>query len=360
MNEYEQGDDNGSSGSLLESSVFESDDNLLFMGSSMDSLPLLASPEFQSDDWTSNGGSSGIDSGVIEEAGGGVSNLCRRRPSQVVGTGLVTETGPVIPVTLGFSLENEEGEWEEIFDDENRVVSGVERVSFRLNIIDGNVESLDESLNEDGSDAYQADNSESECENENMFGCSRATLKSLTDEQGETGNMCGCSRATLKSLSDTQGELDKMLGCSRATLKPLSDAQGETEMMPGCSRATLKSPADAQGESEQEVVEWPLLFMLCALMYTVMVTVSGFWGASGAEQGGGTCPAQDANNVHFDELFVLENSGLGGDERVREEEELAGSRIHEYRSSEQVNLSAEDDGTLTLRYARPAQNGDTS
>ena len=72
------------------------------------------------------------------------------------------------------------------------------------------------------------------------------------------------------------------------------------------------------------------------------------------------CPAQDANNVHFDELFVLENSGLGGDERVREEEELAGSRIHEYRSSEQVNLSAEDDETLTLRYARPAQNGDTS
>ena len=130
--------------------------------------------------------------------------------------------------------------------------------------------------------------------------------------------------------------------------------------MPGCSRATLKSPADAQGESEQEVVEWPLLFMLCALMYTVMVTVSGFWGASGAEQGGGTCPAQDANNVHFDELFVLGNSGFGGDERVREEEELAGSRIHEYRSSEQVNLSAEDDENLTLRYARPAQNGDTS
>ena len=69
---------------------------------------------------------------------------------------------------------------------------------------------------------------------------------------------------------------------------------------------------------------------------------------------------QDASNVHFDELFVLGNGRFGGDERVREEEELAGSRIHEYRSSEQVNLSAEDDGTLTLRYARPAQNGDTS
>ena len=70
--------------------------------------------------------------------------------------------------------------------------------------------------------------------------------------------------------------------------------------------------------------------MLCDLMYTAIFTVSGFWGASGAEQGGWTCPAQDANNVQFDELFVLGNSGFGEDERVREEEELAGSRIQEY------------------------------
>ena len=70
---------------------FDSGDNILSLASSMDSLPLLASPEPQSYDWTSNDGrSSGSDSGVVEEVGGNVTDLCRRRRRHEIRRGVIT------------------------------------------------------------------------------------------------------------------------------------------------------------------------------------------------------------------------------------------------------------------------------
>ena len=77
---------------------------------------------------------------------GDVTNLCRQRRNQNVTTGIVTETGPYIPVSLGFSMvEDNSDSWEEMVD-ENGVSIGVEVRSFRLNIINGSTETIDEDI----------------------------------------------------------------------------------------------------------------------------------------------------------------------------------------------------------------------
>ena len=68
------------------------------LNNSSGSIPVL---ESSSDE--SNEAASSADSGVINEIRGNVTNLCRRRCQQVVRTGMITETGPFLPISLGFS-----------------------------------------------------------------------------------------------------------------------------------------------------------------------------------------------------------------------------------------------------------------
>ena len=71
-------------------------------------------------------------------------NLCRIRAQPRVRSGMITETGPVPPVTLGFSeYENDSDNWEEIVDSDGHP-TGIERRSFRLNILNGSKESIDD------------------------------------------------------------------------------------------------------------------------------------------------------------------------------------------------------------------------
>ena len=71
------------------------------------------------------------------------------------------------------------------------------------------------------------------------------------------------------------------------------------------------------------------------------------------------CPAHSANNELIDELIVRGNGRLEGEERVREEEELAMRRIHEDKDSEQVNSDAEDVGSPNLSHIGYVHNEGT-
>ena len=72
--------------------------------------------------------------------GGNITNLCRNRS---VKRGIITETGPVIPVSLGISFEESDGSWEEVVD-EDGYATGVERKSFRINVVDGATDSIND------------------------------------------------------------------------------------------------------------------------------------------------------------------------------------------------------------------------
>ena len=248
--------------------------------SGSDSMPLLASP----DQLTSDTGDS--DSGVIEEVGGGVTNLCRSRVPHKVVSGVITETGPFIPVSLGFSMSSGDSSWEEVVDEDGNP-TGMERKSFRLNVIDGRKESVDEELDyirrlngipdgvntrrmagvdHDPSEQYYADVSDDECslpdiESQNdernfsaQLGCSRATLRpSGQNDEMDFSSQSGCSRATLRpnGQNDERNFLSQ-LGCSRATLRPSGqvdemDFSGQS----GCSRATLRYADGGDREGEQ-------------------------------------------------------------------------------------------------------------
>ena len=135
----------------LRSSENENDSDLnashgdLFMSSDSGSMPNLASSEY----WTSEAESdheTDHDSGVSDSQAGNVTDLSRRRRIQEVRTGVITETGPYIPVSLGLSFcEPENDFWEEVLDDDGNP-TGVERLSFRFNRNDGRTESIDDDL----------------------------------------------------------------------------------------------------------------------------------------------------------------------------------------------------------------------
>ena len=254
----------------------------LFMWLGADSIPPLASPEPPSTEWELSDGANGeidSDSGMAEGVAGNVTNLCRRRIRHVVREGVITETGPYLPVSLGFNMEyGSSDEWEEILDSEGRP-TGVERLSFKLNIVGGRTESLNEEWDEirrlnglpddintrrlarDEDDAfedmyemgYQADESEysvsddgdeeRECDLEDVFGCPRATLNDHLDlSGGSRTEYSGYSRARLNDhMIRSCGRYIECSGCSRATLNDhLGNPSGSQIGWPGCSRTTLK------------------------------------------------------------------------------------------------------------------------
>ena len=128
---------------ILNSQSDVSSDNLQVTTESS-SMPGLATTESESPEEGSVG--SERDSGVSDRQIGNVTNLCRPRKRQHVQTGIVTETGPYIPVTLGFSNQEDDSEsWDELIDENGRG-TGIEVKSFRLNVVDGRTESIDEEL----------------------------------------------------------------------------------------------------------------------------------------------------------------------------------------------------------------------
>ena len=120
----------------VESVEYENDMAFLMI-SDVESIPDLAEPDSLSQYETDS------DSGMIEETSGNVTNLCRERRDPVVRQGVITETGPFIPISLGFSMVDSDSDWEEQVDNYG-YSTGVERRSLRLNIYDGRTESVDE------------------------------------------------------------------------------------------------------------------------------------------------------------------------------------------------------------------------
>ena len=126
---------------VSESESYMSSDNLL-LTSGTDSVPDLATTESLSSD--DDEVDTDRDSGISDRQIGNVTDLCRQRRVRQVRTGIVTETGPYIPVSLGFSNDdNGSDSWEELLDD-NGQPTGMEIRSFRLNIVNGSTESIDE------------------------------------------------------------------------------------------------------------------------------------------------------------------------------------------------------------------------
>ena len=70
---------------------------------------------------------------------GNYTNLCRSRGIHLVRNGVVTKTGPYIPVSLGFSCIGSSDSWENL-GDENGCSTGMEWKSIRLKIVDGRTE----------------------------------------------------------------------------------------------------------------------------------------------------------------------------------------------------------------------------
>ena len=114
------------------------EEDMMQLASEDDSIPALAPPSPPSLELSdSEGSGSDSDSGLADEVIGNVTNLCRARSCQAVESGIVTETGPYIPVTLGFNSHlDEEDVWEDVLDEDGNP-TGMERLSFRLNIVDG-------------------------------------------------------------------------------------------------------------------------------------------------------------------------------------------------------------------------------
>ena len=99
LNEYEDAQE-------VPSSVEEHGNSDWYVLSDSDSIPPLASTEPPSSDEEYNVGNS--DSGMVEEERGNVTNLCRSRKRHIIREGVITETGPFLPVSLGFSMMRSE------------------------------------------------------------------------------------------------------------------------------------------------------------------------------------------------------------------------------------------------------------
>ena len=108
---------------LIAEGIVDTDEDYSIL-SDQESIPPLASPEPKSSDWkpymnTSNDDS---DSGVAEGVTGNFTNLCMNRRSHRVLEGVITETGPFIPVSLEFNQNmGPDNEWEEVLDNEGQL-----------------------------------------------------------------------------------------------------------------------------------------------------------------------------------------------------------------------------------------------
>ena len=129
----------------IEFNVLGDEFSSIYSQSQASSIPDLATQSDMSSYYEESGAESDKDSGVSDRMVGNVTNLCRRRRRLSVNDGVVTETGPYIPVSLGFSDIGSSGSWEDVMD-ENGCHTGLERRTFRLNVLDGRTDSVDDEL----------------------------------------------------------------------------------------------------------------------------------------------------------------------------------------------------------------------
>ena len=318
--------------------------------SDSDRIPPLTSSEESEDDWPWEGNLNGSDSdsGMTESAVGNVTNLCRSRKAPPVTEGVVTMTGPFIPVTVGFDQEaSMESDWEEVLDSDGNP-TGYERKSFKLNIVDGRTESLDEDwdmtrrlngLSDETNNrwhanevfdqlnmGYQADESDDclsseldpdeygvsvylddcrcsdvECSHTtqyNQFGCSRATL--IDHPSGGSDRWFGCSRATL--MDHPCSGSYRCSGCSRATLS--DHPCGGSNRWPGCSRTTLMDQTGEGGYVIPDFLWLAWIQMLSTVLLQVLAIMLMAYDVTirvgyicGIDQDGGTWPIRSMSLV---------------------------------------------------------------
>ena len=245
----------------------ESFESVLLL-SDNDSMPLLAVRESSSSEYSQDliGGESDSDSGLTDDCVGGVTNLCRDRRECNVRSGVITETGPFIPVSLGFSLvETDDSDWEEVLDSDGRP-TGVEKRSFRLNVRDGRTESIDDDwntvrllngipdettsrrrvvdLSREGWERYLDDEVELLCEGE-----------------GESVNVLDYGRVDLRSVSESEIEWSEP---PRATLTEVSADEMSSNRWAEPTRATLMDVLEV-GESGTEWSEPPRTTLMDSL-----------------------------------------------------------------------------------------------
>ena len=128
---------NYSDSESVSSSAFLSDNLRLTTGS--ESVPGLATTESESTD--SNYFLSDRDSGMSDRRFGDVTNLSRRRQEHQILDGIVTETGPYVPVSLGIV-----GVGSDHSDTSEDGITGcnVRTRCFRLNVITGDTDLIDD------------------------------------------------------------------------------------------------------------------------------------------------------------------------------------------------------------------------
>ena len=224
--------------------------------SEVDSIPPLASTESETTADNTHDHGQSTDSGMLEESAGNVTNLCRNREPANVQTGVVTETGPLIPVSLGFSdIEEDDGDWEEVLDDQG-YPTGMERRSFKLNVVSGDTESIDEDwdrvrrvnglfdgtnarreVNELGERLYETSGSETSGQVANL-----SVYSESSDVSGE-GYHAESSDSTSESASE-QAVVSGCLDRTRTTLSAMTSGTSQLSRCLGGARTTLSDPDD--------------------------------------------------------------------------------------------------------------------
>ena len=273
-----------------------------------------------------------------------------------------TETGPFIPISLGFSMMDTDSDWEEQVDS-NGYSTGIERRSLRLNIYNGRTESLDEEwietlrLNglQDGtnsrrlvcesdveavddnvllqaessdesynaSDEYESD--ENELSNSSAWCCTGATLSANECDDREDWCRTG---ATLMYSSDAVSNSTSMscavhsngdqTGRTGATLMSNVGWEGnlkeekyvDDSLIQVCGQEDMSKIANNYITSLvawRMCMEWLMMGVISLLVMQLMGLLNyddlGFWDACGAAQGGGTCPAA-ADSSCLDGLYA--------------------------------------------------------
>ena len=309
-----------------------------------DSMPLLAARESVSQGLGRITGSE-TDSGLTDDCVGGVTNLCRERREHSIRSGIVTETGPFIPVSLGFSqVDMMDSDWEEVFDD-NGQPTGVERRCFRLNVRDGRTESIDD----DWSSVRHMNGIPDETTSRRRAGGRRVSwweqylddeVEIVNHESYVSGNLDEMwsveyewsepPRATLMqtrwsgvednrwseppraTLIETDGGGERYNRWTEPTRATLRYSEGGNGMLGSCSQSTFES-SNMSMSNEEEVgglnlrrpvsgVEtcwdvWTVLLSEHSLfLMTMMMTVTGIWDVWGAVLGGGTWAASAVRN----------------------------------------------------------------
>ena len=204
------------------------------------SMPRLATSESESSyDFYE---SSTQDSGMIEELAGNVTNLCRPRSIVTVDRGVVTETGPQIPISLGLS-GRVSSDWEEVLDEYGEP-TGMERMSFKLNVLDGSTESIDDEWDRVRRENGMGDGINSTRHAEDEYAVLDETSSESDGYQADESGRESSQLSTVSSNADGS----YALGRRRTTLRSPLSGENDSYAL-GRRRTTLRSPRCGENDS---------------------------------------------------------------------------------------------------------------